>query len=88
MSVSLNGKAENNPNVRLNVSMQWVLTKYNPETQNDEAWDAMTASYKSEQHLLSEWLTDSGALLMAEVDTGIQYSLTDAFSDLPSMAQR
>jgi hypothetical protein len=88
MSVSLNGKAENDPNVRLNVSMQWVLTKYNPETQKDEAWDAMTASYRSEQHTLSEWLTDSGAQLMAEVDTGIQHSLTNAFSDLPGMAQR
>lgn len=88
MSVSLNGKAENDPNVSLNVSMQWVLTKYNPETQKDEAWDSMTASYRSEQYPLSEWLADSGVQLMAEVDTGIQHSLTYSFSDLPNMAQR
>jgi hypothetical protein len=66
--------------------MQWVLTKYNPETQKDEAWDAMTANYRSEEHTLSEWLADSGSQLMAEVDTGIQHSLTNALSNLPSMA--
>jgi len=88
MSVSLNGKAENNPNLRLNITMQWVLTKYNPDNKEDEAWDAMAASYRSEQHPLSEWLADNGAQLMAEVDTGIQDSLTNAFSNLPGMSQK
>ena len=88
MNVSLNGKAKDDPKVILNVVMQWTLTKYNPETQNDEVWDAMSASYESDKHRLSEWLAYDGALLMAEVDTGIENSLTNAFSDLPRMTQR
>ena len=88
MNVSLNGKAKDDPKVILNVVMQWTLTKYNPETQNDEVWDAMSASYESDKRRLSEWLAYDGALLMAEVDTGIENSLTNAFSDLPRMTQR
>ena len=87
MSVSLSGKAKDDPNVILNVDMQWVLSKYNPETRSDEVWDAMTASYESKKYLLSGWLADDGALLRTEVDKGIENSLANAFSDLPRMSQ-
>jgi len=87
MNLSLNGKAEDDPLLTLNIDMQWDLTKYNPETKIDETWDAMTASYESRKHRLSEWLSDGGALLRAEVDAGIEYSLKNAFIDLPRMAR-
>jgi len=88
MSVSLNGKAKDDPNLILSIVMQWALTKYDPDTQTDEIWDAMSASYVSKQHQLSEWLTGDGALLKEKVNTGIGESLTDAFSDLPRMVRR
>jgi hypothetical protein len=87
MNISLNGKAEDDPLLTLNINMQWDLTKYNHETKNDETWDAMIANYESRKHRLSEWLSDGGALLRTEVDTGIEYSLKNAFTDLPRMAR-
>jgi hypothetical protein len=87
MNISLNGKAKDDPSLTLSIDMQWDLTKYNPETKSDETWNAMTAGYKSKKHRLSEWLTDRGALLRAEVDTGIEHSLKNAFADLPRMAR-
>lgn len=87
MNVSLTGKAEDDPLLTLNIDMQWNLTKYNVETKSDETWDAMTANYESRKHRLSEWLSDGGALLKAEVDTGIEYSLKNAFTDLPRMVR-
>ena len=87
MNISLNGKAKDDPSLTLSIDMQWDLTKYNPETKSDETWDAMTAGYKSKKHRLSEWLTDGGALLREEVDTGIEHSLKNAFADLPRMAR-
>jgi hypothetical protein len=88
MSVSLNGKAKDDPDLILNIVMHWSLTRYNPETHNDEAWDAMSARYESEKYQLSEWLADDGALLKAAVDTGIGKSMTSAFSKLPRMDGR
>jgi hypothetical protein len=88
MSVSLNGKAKDDPNLILSIVMQWALTKYDPDTHADEVWDAMSASYESNQHQLSEWLAVDGTLLKEEVNTGIGQSLTHAFSDLPRMARR
>ena len=87
MNVSLSGKAKEDPNVILNVDMQWSLTKYIPETQSDEVWDVMRSSYESKRHRLSEWLAEDGALLQTEVDRGIEHSLTNSFSGLPGMIQ-
>jgi len=70
MNVSLNGKAKDDPNLILSIVMHWALTKYDPDTQTDEVWDAMSAAYESKQHRLSEWLTDGGALLKGEVIRG------------------
>ena len=87
MRVWLSGKAKDDPEVVLNVDMQWDLTKYNPETQSDEVWDAMLSSYESKRHRLSEWLAENGALLQTEVDRGIEHTLTNSFSELPGMTQ-
>lgn len=87
MNIALNGKAKDDPVLTLYIDMQWDLNKYNPETGNDEAWDAMTASYKSKKRRLSEWLADGGALLRKEVETGIDHSLDYTFTDLPRIAQ-
>jgi hypothetical protein len=87
LNISLNGKAKEDPYLSLNINMQWDLTKYNPEAKKDEAWDAMTASYKSKKRRLSEWLADGGGLLKAEMDTGIEYTIEKAFSNLPRMAK-
>jgi len=35
-------------------------------------------------HQVSEWLADEGALLKAQVNEGLEESLTNAFSDLVS----
>ncbi len=88
MSLSLDAKEKHDQTVVLNIGMQWALTKYDPVTRNDQVWDAMSASYRSRERRLSEWLNDNGALLKAEVDSGLEKSLSEAFSDLPSMAQR
>ncbi len=85
MSVSLSGKAEDDPRLFIDMGMQWALTRYNLETQNDEVWDEMSSTYASGQRHLSEWLDDDGALLKAEVNRGIEESMTNAFSDLPRM---
>lgn len=87
LNISLNGKANDDPVLTLHIDMQWDLTKYNPEAPNDEAWDSMTASYKSKKRRLSEWLADGGVSLRKEVETGIDYSLNNAFTDLPRMAR-
>ena len=83
MNITLNGKADDDPVLTLHIDMQWDLTKYNPETRSDEAWDSKTATYKTKKRRLSEWLADGGVLLRKEVDTGIDHSLNNAFTDLP-----
>ena len=83
MNITLNGKANDDPVLTLHIDMQWDLTKYNPETRSDEAWDSKTATYKTKKRRLSEWLADGGVLLRKEVDTGIDHSLNNAFNDLP-----
>ena len=87
MNVSLSGKAKDDPKVVLNVNMQWSLTKFNHETQSDEVWDAIASSYESKQHRLSEWLAEGGVLLQAEIDRGIEHTLTNSFSEIPGMTQ-
>ena len=87
MSLSLDGEAKEDQTVLLKFGMQWTLTKFDPTTRNDQVWDAMSAGYQSSERRLSEWLDDNGALLKSEVESALEKSLTDAFSDLPSMAQ-
>jgi len=86
MSVSMNGKAKEDPKLILEIDMLWSVTKYNPETGEDEVWDSMSATYQSKQHRLSKWLADDGRLLKTEANTGLGQVLTYAFSDLPKMA--
>lgn len=88
MSVSMNGKAMEDPKLILKIDARWAITKYNPETGEDEVWDAMSATYQSKKHRLSKWLADDGRLLRSEANTGLGEVLTYAFSDLPKMAAR
>lgn len=87
LSVSLQGKDEDDANVGLDVDMHWLLTRYSPKTRTDEVWDALPARYESAQHPLSEWLADDGVLLKTAVDAGIEKTLTDAFAVLPDMVR-
>lgn len=86
MRVSMNGKAKEDPKLILRIDVRWALTRYNPETQEDEVWDAMAASHESKRHRLSKWLANDGELLKKEANTGLHAVLTYAFSDLPQMA--
>ncbi|UCG71614.1 MAG: hypothetical protein JSV45_10115 [Chromatiales bacterium] len=86
MHVSMNGKAKEDPKLIFRIDVRWSLTRYNPETQEDEVWDAMPASYESKRHRLSKWLANDGELLKEEANTGLHTVLTYAFSDLPGMA--
>lgn len=88
MSVSMKGKAKEDPKLILIIHMQWALTKWNPETQADEVWDALSASYESRKYRLSKWMADDGMLLEAETNAGLQIALTYAFVDLPAMAEK
>jgi hypothetical protein len=88
MVVTLTGKAADDPKVSVAIGMQWTLTKYDAETQNDDIWDAWSVSHESKKRRLSKWLDDDGALLKAELDTGIDKALSAAFSEMPSMAKR
>ena len=78
------GKAENDPRVTLTVHSQWTLTRYDAATNPNNAWDVLAGGYESKKHPLSEWLADEGALLKAQVNEGLEESLTNAFSDLVS----
>ena len=86
MRVSMNGKAKEDPKLIFRIDVRWALTRYNPETQEDEVWDAMAASYESRRHRLSKWLVNDGELLKEEANTGLNWVLAQAFSDLPKMA--
>ena len=88
MTISISGKAKEDPKLRFIVYMQWALTKYNPETNDDEIWDLMSSSYTSKQHKLSQWMENNGALLKHEVDSGLTTTLAESMSVLPTMTKR
>lgn len=87
LRVQFAGKAENDPNVRLTVYTQWSLTKYDASTNRSADWDVLTGSYQSQRHALSEWLADDGALLMSQVNEGLEVSLSSAFAALAPETQ-
>ena len=88
LRVLLAGKAEDDPRVRLTVSTQWELTKYDASSNSNIAWDILSGSYRSEKYPLSVWLADEGALLKTHVNDGLEQSLTGAFSELGGNAER
>ena len=88
MSIVVNGKAADDPKLRLTVAMRWSLTNYDPETQSDELWDLWDGSYASKKIRLSKWLADDGAQLKTELDKGLEYVMTSSFADFPRMSRR
>lgn len=80
--VFLAGKAENEPQVGLNIRIEWALTRYDAPSETGSALRVLSGAYQSEKHPLSEWLADDGALLKRQVNEGLEASLTHAFSDL------
>jgi hypothetical protein len=82
LRVEFAGKAENDPKIALTVHTQWVLKRYDSSTDLNSNWDVLTGDYQSKTHRLSEWLEDDGALLMIELDKGLDESLSKAFASL------
>jgi len=87
-SVSLNGKAKDDPRLSLHIGMTWNLTAYNPEEHIDEAREALSGHYVSREYPLSRWLADDGALLKTELATGLDAALDAAFAGLPNLPRR
>jgi hypothetical protein len=87
LRVHFEGKAENDPNVTLTVHTRWSLKKYDASTKLSSDWDVQTGTYQSGKYHLSKWLDDDGALLMDQVDEGLEASLTGAFEDLAPETQ-
>jgi len=82
LRVEFAGKAENDPKIALTVHTQWTLKSYHSSTDLNSNWDVLTGDYQSKTHRLSEWLEDDGALLIIELDRGLDESLSKAFASL------